>query len=166
MKILSSMSSHTQLLGIIWDYAPIIQSTSIVSAGNTNFQLSENVNFAEQFNKNGYSNRTVVPVKNTNGNITGYTVSKTTIAVNETTKVYKKVLYTNDIEPFMEIVLPEQNILNVESIIFKETSDVSSSPSLYEYYIDDEQYRISEENLREFSRCFSYLISESLPFVR
>ena len=37
-----------------WDYAPIIQSTSIVSAGNTNFQLSENVNFAEQFNKNGY----------------------------------------------------------------------------------------------------------------
>ena len=129
-----------------WDYAPIIQSTSIVSAGNTNFQLSENVNFAEQFNKNGYSNRTVVPVKNTNGNITGYTVSKTTIAVNETTKVYKKVLYTNDIEPFMEIVLPEQNILNVESIIFKETSDVSSSPSLYEYYIDDEQYRISEES--------------------
>lgn len=129
-----------------WDYAPIIQSTSIVSAGNINFQLSENVNFAEQFNKNGYSNRTVVPVKNTNGNITGYTVSKTTIAVNETTKVYKKVLYTNDIEPFMEIVLPEQNILNVESIIFKETSDVSSSPSLYEYYIDDEQYRISEES--------------------
>ena len=128
-----------------WDYAPILQSTSILSAGDVNFQLTEDINFAEQFNSNGYSNRTVVPSRNTNGNITGYTVSKSAIAVNGTTKVYKKVLYPSDIEPFMEIVLPEQNVLSVESIIFKETSDVSASPEIYEYYIDAEEYRLSKE---------------------
>ena len=128
-----------------WNYAPILQSTSILSAGDVNFQLTEDINFAEQFNSNGYSNRTVVPSRNTNGNITGYTVSKSAIAVNGTTKVYKRVLYPSDIEPFMEIVLPEQNVLSVESIIFKETSDVSASPEIYEYYIDAEEYRLSKE---------------------
>ena len=129
-----------------WNYAPIVQSTSIISAGNSNFQLTEDINFAEQFNKNGYSNRKVVPSRNSNGNITGYTVSKSAIAVNGTTKVYKKVMYPNDIEPFMEIVLPEENILNIESIIFKESSDITTTPSIYEYYIDSEQYRISSED--------------------
>ena len=129
-----------------WNYAPIVQSTSIISASNSNFQLTEDINFAEQFNKNGYSNRKVVPSRNSNGNITGYTVSKSAIAVNGTTKVYKKVMYPNDIEPFMEIVLPEENILNIESIIFKESSDITTTPSIYEYYIDSEQYRISSED--------------------
>lgn len=129
-----------------WNYAPIVQSTSIISAGDSNFQLTEDINFAEQFNKNGYSNRKVVPSRNSNGNITGYTVSKSAIAVNGTTKVYKKVMYPNDIEPFMEIVLPEENILNIESIIFKESSDITTTPSIYEYYIDSEQYRISRED--------------------
>lgn len=133
-----------------WDYAPIIQSTSVISAGDINFQPSENINFAEQFNDDGYSNRTIVPSRNSNGNITGYTVSKTALAINGTLKTYKKVLYSNDIEPFMSIVLPESNVLGIESIIFKETSDFSTSPSIYEYYIDSERYRISDESIMTY----------------
>ena len=128
-----------------WDYAPIMQQTSIVSAGNYNFQLTEDVNFAEQFNSDGYSNRTIVPSRDGNGNITGYTVSKSTIVINGNTKVYKKVISSNDLKPFMEVVLPEENVMEVESVIFKETSDYSNSPSIYEYFIDAEQYRLSSE---------------------
>lgn len=128
-----------------WNYAPILQSTSIVSAGNYNFQLTEDINFAEQFNKDGFSNRRMEPARDGNGNITGYTVFKSSVAVNGITKIYKKVLYPNDIKPFMEVVLPESNVLNVESIIFKETTDFSTNPEIYEYYIDEEQYRISKE---------------------
>lgn len=128
-----------------WNYAPILQSTSIVSAGNYHFQLTEDINFAEQFNKDGFSNRKITPSRDGNGNITGYTVSKSSIAINGVTKIYKKVIYANEIKPFMEIVLPEQNVLNIESIIFKETNDFSTNPDTYEYYIDEEQYRISKE---------------------
>lgn len=128
-----------------WDYAPIFQSTSIVSAGDYNFQLIEDVNFKEQFNKDGFSNRKMVPSRDSNGNITGYSVSKSTIAINGVTKIYKKVIYSSDLKPFMEVVLPEQNVMNIESIIFKETSDFATNPSIYEYYIDEEQYRIGEE---------------------
>ena len=158
-----------------YDYAPILQRTSIVSAGNYNFELTENVNFAEQFNENGYSNRKIVPSRDSNGNITGYTVSKSTIAINGNTKVYKKVIYESDLKPFMEFVLPEDNVMNIESIIFKETSDFNNNPPIYEYYIDEEEYKISSEAVMtyRFFECdsladqyrFGYLASKKDDLV-
>ena len=59
-----------------WDYAPILQRTSIVSAGNYNYELTEDVNFYEQFNSDGYSNRIFTPVRDSNGSITKYKVAK------------------------------------------------------------------------------------------
>ena len=128
-----------------WNYAPIIQQTSIVSAGNHNFQLTEDVDFGEQFNKDGYSNRKIAPSRDGNGNITGYTISKSTIAINGTSKVYRKVISSTDLKPFMEIVLPEENVMEIESIIFKETSDYGASPDIYEYFIDSEEYKVGSE---------------------
>ena len=128
-----------------WNYAPIVQQTSIVSAGNYNFQLTEDVDFSDQFNKDGYSNRKIVPSRDSNGNITSYTVSKSTIVINGTSKIYRKVISSSDLKPFMEIVLPESDVMEVESIIFKETSDYSTYPSIYEYFIDSEEFRISKD---------------------
>jgi len=133
-----------------WNYAPILQNTSIVSAGDYNYQLTEDVNFAEQFNKDGFSNRKMTPARDGNGNITGYNVSKSTIVINGITKIYKKVIYPTDLKPFMEVVLPESNVMNVESIIFKETTDFNTNPSTYEYYIDEEQYRIGSESVMTY----------------
>lgn len=133
-----------------WNYAPILQSTSIVSAGDCNYQLTEDVNFAEQFNKDGFSNRKMTPARDGNGSITGYNVSKSTIVINGITKIYKKVIYSTDLKPFMEVVLPEANVMNIESIIFKETTDFNTNPSTYEYYIDEEQYRIGSESVMTY----------------
>ena len=127
------------------DYAPIVLRNTTVAAGNYVYELDENVNFAEQFNSDGYSNRTMVPARNGNGSITGYTVTKSTIAINGTTRVYKKVIYESDLKPFMEIVIPETDVMSVESIIFKESSNFDKSPGMYEYYIDEEEFRIAKE---------------------
>ena len=54
-----------------WNYAPIIQRTSLFSAGNYHYQLTEDVTFAEQFNSEGYSNRKIEPSRDSNGNVTG-----------------------------------------------------------------------------------------------
>ena len=127
-----------------WRYAPILRRTSTVAAGNYNFHLTEDVDFAEQFNSEAFSNRTFNPNRNSNGSITSYTVSKTTVVVNGTTRVFKKVLTATDIKPFMEIILPDSNVMNVESIIFKESADFSQDPDIQEYYYDEEQYKTDE----------------------
>lgn len=133
-----------------WKYAPIIKRSTIVSAGNLNFQLAEDVDFGEQFNSDGYSNRTFTPVRNTNGNITGYSVTKTTLAINGSTRVFKKTILSQDLKPFMEVVLPDKNIMNIESIIFKETSNFNKDPEMSEFYIDAEEFKVSEESAKTY----------------
>lgn len=142
-----------------WDLAPILKRTSIVSAGNINFQLTEDVNFSEQFNSDGYSNRTFVPKRNSNGVITAYTVSKSTVAINGSTRIFKKVLSSQDIKPFMEIVLPEKDVMNIESIIFKESSNYQTTPDTSEFYINTEKYKLDE---RQDAYTYRYFEMDSL----
>ena len=125
-----------------WNLAPIIKMTSVISAGNLNFQLIEDVDFGSQFNSDGYSNRTFVPKKDTNGNITAYTVSKTSVAINGSTRIFKKILTSNDVKPFMELVLPDKDVMNVESIIFKESSNYEKNPEMADFYINAERYKM------------------------
>ena len=133
-----------------WKDAPIIKMGSVVGNSSYHFELIEDVNFAEQFNMDGVSNRKYTPNRNSNGVITGYTVTKTTLVMGGSNKVYKKVLSQGEVEPFMEVVLPEKNVMNIESIIFKEGSNFNSEPRTYEYYIDEEEFRFSNEEISTY----------------
>ena len=137
---------HTNISAPDWAYAPVIRRNSTVSAGNYNFHLSEDVDFADQFNSDAYSNRTYRPVRDSSGTIIGYNVSKSTIVTNGTTRIFKKVLTDSDIQPFMEIILPDQNVMSVESVIFKESTDFSNDPDIQEFYFDEEQYKYADES--------------------
>lgn len=130
--------------------APIIKMGSVVGNTDYRFELIEDVDFRTQFNKDGVSNRTFAPLRNNNGIITAYTVSKTTMVVGGTSKIYKKVLTNTDVKPFMEIVMPEKDILSIESIIFKESSNYKSEPQSYEYYITDEQFKVNNEQIKTY----------------
>ncbi|MDE6285319.1 MAG: hypothetical protein K2M17_06190, partial [Bacilli bacterium] len=50
-----------------WDYAPIIKQGCVVSNGSVEFELTEDVNFAEQFNRNAVSNRRFIPIRDSRG---------------------------------------------------------------------------------------------------
>lgn len=133
-----------------WKVAPIIQRNCVISAGNLNYTIDENIDFSEQFNSDACSNRTYVPRRNANGTITGYTVTKKVIATAGSRKVYKKVLTSNDITPFMEIMLPDKDVMNIESIIFKPTANLNITPDISEYYVDEEEYIYRKEALRTY----------------
>lgn len=130
-----------------WKYAPIIKRGSVVGNSSYSFELSEDVNFKEQFNSEGFSNRKFIPERDSNGVITSYTVTKNVVVLGGKSKVYKKVLNEDEVKPFMEIVLPEKNIMSVESIIFKETSNFSIDPNTSEYFIDEEVFKVANEDV-------------------
>lgn len=133
-----------------WNYAPTIKIGSVIGNTTHQFEVLEDVNFAEQFNSDGISNRTFTPNKNANGVITGYTVTKSVIATAGTSRIYKKVLTEDDIEPFMEVVLPERNIMNIESILFKESSNFKYNPNNYEFYVDEEEFMVQGESVSTY----------------
>lgn len=128
-----------------WSQAPLLKRGGVVGNSSYTFELSEDVDFREQFNSDGYSNRKFMPIKNNNGIITGYKITKNTMVIGGQSKIYKKVISEDELTPFMEIILPELNIMNVESIIFKETANFNVDPQTYEFYIDEEEFKIRNE---------------------
>lgn len=125
--------------------APKIQRGGLVGNSEYVFELTEDIDFGEQFNSDGYSNRKYVPIRNNNGVVIGYKVTKSTVAVAGRSKIYKKVLSEEEVMPFMEVILPEKNIMNVESIIFKESPNFKADPKMYEFFIDEEEFRLINE---------------------
>lgn len=111
-------------------YLPIIKKGTKVSSRNQVFEVMEDINFGEQFN----SIRTLTPQ---NGK---YRVTKTGVVVAGESKIYKQEILATDVTPFMEIVIPDINAMNVESIIFKEGADYKLEPTIGEFMDTRESY--------------------------
>lgn len=114
--------------------APIIKRGTRFASASQQFELLMDVDFASQFDENGVSNRTVIPSLNTNGVITGYTVSKLAVVTAGETRVYRQVIHTSDIQPFMEVLLPVEKVMNVESVIVVNGTGQTVSPSYGTFY--------------------------------
>lgn len=121
-----------------YNYAPIMKRGSLFTNGFSTFELYEDVDFSQQFDKNGISNRKLIPVRNYNGIITGYEIKKLSIAVAGQSKIHKKYISQNDIEPFMTVELDDENATNVESIILKQGS--VSNTSISDFFVDRESF--------------------------
>ena len=117
-----------------YDVAPIVKRGTRFSSSSQQFELLEDVDFASQFDENGVSNRTITPNLNTNGVTTGYTVSKLAVVTAGETRVYRQVIRMNDVQPFMEILLPIENVMNVESIVVVDGTGSTISPSYGIFY--------------------------------
>ena len=128
-----------------WRFAPVIKKGTKLSSGNHIFEVMEDIDFKEQFDNNGISNRQIIPKKNSNGVINIYEVTKTVTVIAGESKVYKQVMNTNSIKPFMEILIPDRNVMNIESIIFKNGGDYKTIPHNNEFYMNSE-YISAEDN--------------------
>ena len=134
------------------DYCPIVRKGSMFSSGTVTFELMNDLNFAEQFNSDGMSDRKIVPIRNSNGNIENYRVTKLAVVQASQSKIYKKVITSADIKPFMEFTIQDSNIVGIESIIFKKGTNFSSDPVTYEFTIDEETY--TDKNGNQIQRYF------------
>lgn len=116
------------------EFLPIIKRGTMVNSSSQVFEVMYDVNFAEQYDAFMRSDRTIEPVLDSNGNITKYKISKLAVVTAGETRVYKKAIQTSDIKPFMEIIIPIEGVMNVESILMKDGDALTSYPSYGEFY--------------------------------
>lgn len=133
-----------------WEVAPRLKQGAVVSNGLVEFEILEDVDFKEQFNRDAVSNRRYSPRRDSRGIITSYLVTKTVLASAGRSRIYKKVLTSTDIKPFMEVVLPFRNIMEVEGVLFKETSNLSVQPELFEFSVNAERFRVEGETINTY----------------
>ncbi len=122
-------------LGDTWDqrYAPKLRYGAQALGGGQSFESLEDIDFASAYSSGGIPNRLILPNKDANGTLINYTIVKRELVINGTTKIYKKVLNGSDAIPFLEVVLPDQDVLSIESIITKEGTDLLTPPTLDEF---------------------------------
>lgn len=121
-------------------YCPYIKRGTLFSTGSQTFELTDDVDFNVGFDNNGISNRQIIPNRDGNGNITSYTYKKLALARSGISRIYKHVVTSNEIEPFMSITLQDTNVTNIESIILKEGTTLANDPAIAEFYVDKESY--------------------------
>ena len=152
------------------NYCPYIKRGTLFSNGSVIFELMNDVDFANQFNEDGYSDRETIPVRDSNGVIISYKYKKLAVVSAGQSKIYKKMITSSDIKPFMEVLIQDNDILGVESIIFKEGTNLNSDPSITDFFVDKEKYQDQEnrsvsryfevENLLEQER-FGHMVEEN-----
>lgn len=128
-------SVNLPVLGDTFDvsYAPIIRGGSQVSGGGKVFETMDDIDFSSPFTIGGIPNRIVLPNFNANGTLTNYTIVKREMVVNGYTRTLKRIITQADVKPFLEIVLPEDNVLSIESVITLPGTNYVAEPSLDDF---------------------------------
>jgi hypothetical protein len=114
-------------------YLGILRAGAQFNGGGTTFETIYDIDFSSQFNREGFINRTKVPVFDQNNRLTNYIITKREVVVNGTTKVFKRVINSSDVAPFFNFFLPEKNVLGVSSIIQKDGTTYTNTPSYSDF---------------------------------
>lgn len=140
-----SQNSASQLGYPAMAYLPIIKKGTKVSSRNQVFEVMNDIDFSEEFDYNGYANRKIIPITNVQGKIVKYKVTKSEIVTAGESRIYKQVINNvNDIHPFMEVIIPDNDVMNIESIIFKDGTDFQSDPTVNEFMLPNEENMTSD----------------------
>lgn len=125
-------------------YAPMILAGSQVTGGGKTFETTDDIDFSSPFTIGGIPNRLIIPNFDSNGNLTNYTLTKREIVLNGITRIFKRVITASDVKPFLEVVLPENNVLSIDSVITLDGTNYTRDPSL-EQFLDPEKkwYEVS-----------------------
>ncbi len=110
-------------------YAPIIAAGSQVTGAGKIFETSDDIDFSSPFTIGGIPNRLIIPNFDSNDNIINYTLVKREIVTNGFTKIFKRVMTSTDVKPFLEIILPDDNVLSVDSIITLDGTNITKVPA-------------------------------------
>ena len=121
-------------------YAPIISKGSQATGAGKVFELVEDCDFSSPFTTGGIPNRLIIPNINGDGLIENYTLTKREICLNGFTKTFKRVISREDYKPFLEIILPETNVLSIENILQVEGTNLTTIPSNEEFAVFDNNF--------------------------
>jgi len=128
-------------------YMGVIERGAQVFGAGVVFETINDINFTQDFSSQGVKNRKVIP-NIINGQTVNYTIVKQEPVINGATKVFKRVITSSDVRPFLEIFLPEKNVLGITSVIAKD-GQISTVPPNAEFIGDSDSKWYEVDSLAE-----------------
>lgn len=121
------------------EYLPIVKAGTQFTNGTVSFELLSDVDFSSSLSIEGVPNRTIIPILNNFSEVVSYRISKREIVYNGSTKIAKRFVSAEEATPFYQIVLPEDDVIDITSIIIK-TGNISTTPTDDEFNDQDLQF--------------------------
>ena len=139
---IADFSVTVPVLGDTFDisYAPLIRRGAQISGAGKVFEAPDDIDFSSPFTTGGIPNRLIIPNLDNNNNITNYVLTKREIVTNGITKTLKRIISESDVRPFLEVILPEDNVLSINSIITLEGTNITSNPTIGQLYGEDNRW--------------------------
>lgn len=139
---IADFSVTVPVLGDTFDvsYAPVIRRGAQISGAGKVFEAPDDIDFSSPFTTGGIPNRLIIPNLDNNNNIINYVLTKREIVTNGVTKTLKRTISESDVRPFFEVILPEDNVLSINSIITLEGTNITSNPTLSQLYDEDNRW--------------------------
>lgn len=127
-----------------FEYAPIVKRGTQVRGGGQTFELIDDIDFSSPFNSSGIPNWLILPQYNTSNILVNYKIVKRELVVNGESKIFKLTISSSDVKPFFEVILPDPNVLSIESIITLEGTNYTSEPTTDQFYdLDNRWFEVS-----------------------
>ena len=120
-----------------FSYCPLISIGAQVSGGGKVFETIDEIDFSSPFTTGGIQNRLIIPNEDNNGNILNYTITKREMVVNGVTKIFSRTLSSADVRPFFEVILPDNDILSINSIVTLDGTNYTTTPTNGQFYDED-----------------------------
>jgi hypothetical protein len=115
-------------------YLPVYRQGLQIKGNGQVFETAYDCDFSSDFSENGVANRVILPVFNANQDILRYNVTKREVVKAGTTVVYQKNISSQDATtPFLEVFLPETNVLEIISTINKSPQGFQQIPTYQEF---------------------------------
>lgn len=136
---IADFSVTVPVLGDTYDisYAPVIRRGAQISGAGKVFETVDEIDFSSPFTTGGIPNLLVIPNFDSNNTIINYTLTKREMVVNGVSKVLKRVLTEENVRPFFEIILPDDDVLSINSIITLEGTNFTSTPTTNQFFNED-----------------------------
>lgn len=126
-------------------YCPYIERGMQVVGNGQSFECNEPIDFNSPFNERGIPNRRVF-LNDTNNT---YSITKSVMVINGTTKILKFTIPNNTNKPFYEFLIPDNNVLGIESIIEVDGLSVNETPNRLDFYVENENRWYEVESLAQ-----------------
>lgn len=121
-------------------YLPILRAGLQIRGGGQTFETVYDVDFSSDFSETGVANRTIQPVLNGNQDLIKYRILKREMIKAGITNVMKIDVPAGQEKPFMQITLPETNVLEVLDVIVEPGVGLNKTPSHEDYHDVTKRY--------------------------
>jgi hypothetical protein len=123
-----------------YTYAPILRPGLQIRGGGQTFETVYDVDFSNDYSEEGIPNRTIQPVLNGNQDLIKYRILKREVVKAGVSKILKIEIASGEEKSFMQVTLPENNVLEIVDVIIESGIGLNKTPSYEDFHNTSKRY--------------------------